>query len=57
MKYERAFEFEATSDYVELRFVDGTILRIDRYRAEIGIIKTVSDQIAMDELAYNNPFA
>ena len=56
MNPEIAFEFEANADYVELRFPGGTILHIDRRGAEAGIVKTLADRIALDMLAYNDPF-
>ena len=57
MKYEKAFAFEANEETVELRFSDGTILRLDRRRIEAGIVRNASDQISLDWLAYDNPFA
>ena len=57
MNPEIAFEFEANADFVELRFPDGTILHIDRRDAEAGVIKSIADHIALDMLAYNDPFA
>ena len=57
MKYEKAFEFEANEESVELRLPDGTILRLDRRRIEAGIVRGASDQISLDWLAYNNPFS
>lgn len=57
MNPEIAFEFEANVDFVELRFPDGASLHIDRSGAEVGIVKTVADHIALDTLAYNDPFA
>ena len=57
MNHEIAFEFEANADFVELHFPDGTSLHIDRRGVEAGVIKSVVDHIAMDMLAYNDPFA
>lgn len=57
MNHKIAFEFEANTDFVDLRFPDGISLHIDRHGAEAGITKTVADHIALDTLVYNDPFA
>ena len=57
MNPEIAFEFEANADYVELCFPDGNSVHIDRRGAEADVTRTVADRIALDTLAYNDPFA
>ena len=57
MDQEVAFEFEATTSFVELRFPDGTILHVNRKSAESGIANTATDHAALDMLAFNNPLA
>lgn len=57
MGQEIAFMFEANEEMVELRFPDGTSLRIDRAGAEKSVIKNSIDRKALDSLAYNHPLA
>lgn len=57
MGYTQAFEFEANEVFVELRFTEGTRLRVDRRGAEAGYVRTSRDRTALDMLAYNDPFA
>ena len=53
----KVFEFEANEAFVELRFTEGTSLRVDRQGAEAGFVRTSRDRAALDTLAYNDPFA
>ena len=56
MHYKKVFEFEANEAFVELRFTEGTCLRVDRRGAEAGFVRTSRDRAALDTLAYNDPF-
>ena len=55
MGYEIAFEFEATEEFVELTFPDGTVVHIDREGVEDDLRHHPRDQFLLDTLAFNEP--
>ena len=55
MSYEKAFEFEANEEFVELCFPDGTAVHIDREGVEAGLLRHPRDQFLLDTLAFNEP--
>lgn len=55
MSYEKAFEFEANEEFVELCFPDGTVVHIDRESVEADLLQHPRDQFLLDTLAFNEP--
>ena len=56
LSYEKAFDFEANEEFVELCFPDGTAVHIDREGVEAGLLRHPRDQFLLDALAFNDPF-
>ncbi len=54
MSYEKAFEFEANEDFVELCFPDDTAVHIDLEGVEAELLRNPRDQFLLDDLAFND---